>query len=138
MPPYPSHHPTTLAGAGPIDALLLALHGSMVATCEPDVEGHLLALLREVLGPNKPLVATLDLHANITARMVANADVLVLYHTAPHVDVMNTGRRGTAGSASLQAMRSSTCEISLARSWGAAMICAARCWSCGSTIVENG
>jgi microcystin degradation protein MlrC len=83
-----------LGRAGPIDALLLALHGSMVAECEPDVEGHLLERMRAAVGPKIPLVATLDLHANVTRRMVDHADVLTLYHTAPHVDVMNTGKRG--------------------------------------------
>lgn len=41
-------------------------------------------------------MATLDLHANVTARMVEHADALVLYHTAPHIDVFETGQRGTA------------------------------------------
>lgn len=83
-----------LAGAGKIDAVLLALHGSLVAECEPDVEGHLLQRVRAFVGPTMPIVATLDLHANMTQRMVDAADVLTLYHTAPHIDVMNTGKRG--------------------------------------------
>jgi len=83
-----------LAKAGRIDAVLLALHGSLVAECEPDVEGHLLQRVREHVGPTIPIVATLDLHANVTQRMVDSADVLTLYHTAPHIDVMGTGRRG--------------------------------------------
>lgn len=81
---------------GPVDAVLLALHGAMVAEGTPDVEGEMLAAVREVLGPGRPLVATLDLHANVTPRMVAAADALVLYHTAPHIDVFETGRRGAA------------------------------------------
>jgi microcystin degradation protein MlrC len=85
-----------LQGAGPVDAVLLALHGSMVAECEPDVEGHLLQRVREYVGPKIPIVATLDLHANVTQRMVEAADVLMLYHTAPHIDVMGTGKRGAA------------------------------------------
>lgn len=83
-----------LARAGKVDAVLLALHGSMVADCEPDVEGHLLQRVRKHIGPTIPLVATLDLHANITSRMVDAANVLTLYHTAPHIDVMGTGKRG--------------------------------------------
>jgi microcystin degradation protein MlrC len=83
-----------LAAAGQIDAVLLALHGSLVAECEPDVEAHLLQRVREFGGPTIPIVATLDLHANITQRMVEAADVLTLYHTAPHIDVMSTGKRG--------------------------------------------
>jgi microcystin degradation protein MlrC len=79
---------------GPFDGVLLALHGSLVAENEPDVEGHLLqCMIRGIIGPNVPLVATLDLHANLTRRMVEAADALVLYHTAPHIDVLSTGRR---------------------------------------------
>ncbi|MBI3822523.1 MAG: M81 family metallopeptidase [Planctomycetes bacterium] len=85
-----------LQRAGRVDAVLLALHGSLVAECEADVEGHLLQRVRALIGPKIPLVATLDLHANVTRRMVDNADVLTLYHTAPHIDVMGTGRRGAA------------------------------------------
>ncbi|HKB40255.1 MAG TPA: MlrC C-terminal domain-containing protein, partial [Gemmataceae bacterium] len=48
------------------------------------------------IGPDVPLVVTLDLHANITQKMVELADALVLYHTAPHIDVFETGQRGAA------------------------------------------
>lgn len=85
-----------LRGALPVDGLLLALHGSMVAEGAPDVEGEVLDAMREVLGPVVPVVATLDLHANITRRMVTAADALILYHTAPHVDIVETGERGAA------------------------------------------
>ena len=76
--------------------MLLALHGALVAEQTPDVEGEVLHAFREILGPSVPLVATLDLHANITERMVRSADALVLYHTAPHIDVFETGQRGAA------------------------------------------
>jgi microcystin degradation protein MlrC len=82
--------------AAPVDAVLLALHGSLVAANEPDVEGHLLDEVRKAVVPRIPVVATLDLHANITPRMVHGADALVLYHTTPHVDVLPTGRRAAA------------------------------------------
>ena len=85
-----------LQRAGRIDAVLLALHGSLVAGCETDVEGNLLQRVRAFVGPRIPIVATLDLHANVTQRMVDAADVLTLYHTAPHIDVMGTGKRGAA------------------------------------------
>jgi microcystin degradation protein MlrC len=80
----------------PVDALLLALHGSLAAEGMPDVEGEILESCRSLIGPNVPLVATLDLHANVTERMVRNAHALVLYHTAPHIDVFETGQRGAA------------------------------------------
>lgn len=85
-----------LRAALPVDAVLLALHGSLAAVGAPDVEGEVLRGVRELIEPNVPLVATLDLHANVTARMVRHADTLVLYHTAPHIDVFETGQRGAA------------------------------------------
>jgi microcystin degradation protein MlrC len=80
--------------AMPVDGVLLALHGALVADGHPDVEGEVLEALRQVIGPRVPLVATLDLHANITEKMARNANALVLFHTAPHIDVFETGERG--------------------------------------------
>ncbi|MBC8355215.1 MAG: M81 family metallopeptidase [Planctomycetes bacterium] len=80
--------------AGPVDAFLLALHGAMVAQGHPDVEGAILQELRERVGPDVPIVATLDLHTNVTREMAAAADVLVMYHSMPHVDIFETGQRG--------------------------------------------
>jgi microcystin degradation protein MlrC len=82
--------------AMPLDGLLLALHGALVADGAPDVEGEILDAVRAVIGPDVPLVATLDLHANVTERMARAADALVLFHTAPHIDVFETGQRGAA------------------------------------------
>jgi len=80
----------------PLDAVLLALHGSMVADGVPDVEGEMLEAVRHMVGRTVPMVATLDLHANVTQRMIEAADALVFYHTTPHVDVFETGQRGAA------------------------------------------
>jgi microcystin degradation protein MlrC len=85
-----------LRQALPVDAVYLALHGAMVAETMPDVEGDLLERVRGLVGPAIPLVASLDLHTNITRRMVEMADVLVLYHTAPHIDVFETGQRAAS------------------------------------------
>src|SRR5947209_1006694 len=54
----------------PVDGVYLALHGALVAENLPDVEGALLEMMRGVIGPRVPLVASLDLHANITRQMV--------------------------------------------------------------------
>jgi len=80
--------------ARPLDGVLLALHGAMVAEGQPDVEGDILAMVREQIGPDVPLVATLDLHTNLTPAMFQQADCLVLYHCMPHVDIQSTGARG--------------------------------------------
>jgi microcystin degradation protein MlrC len=80
--------------ASPLDGLLFALHGALAAEGHPDVEGEILEAVRQRLGKHTPLVATFDLHANLTPRMVAHADALVGFHTAPHIDVLETGIRG--------------------------------------------
>lgn len=68
-------------------AILLNLHGAMVAEHVPDGEGELLARLRAAVGPATVIAATLDLHANVSDRMAQAADILVSYRTYPHVDM---------------------------------------------------
>ena len=76
-----------------IDGAYLMLHGACVAHDEDDPEGALLDALRERLGPEKPIVVSLDCHANLTARMVAAADAFTAYRTCPHVDTRRTGEQ---------------------------------------------
>jgi microcystin degradation protein MlrC len=71
---------------GPIDGVLLHLHGAMVSQTHEDAEGEFLAQLRRRLGPQVPIVVTLDLHANVTQRMAENANALIAYRTYPHID----------------------------------------------------
>ncbi|MGH8707105.1 MAG: M81 family metallopeptidase [Burkholderiales bacterium] len=75
-----------LAAAGGLDAVYISNHGGMVSTDGPDPDGELYAMVRETVGPRVAVVATVDLHANISERMVANVDALVSYRTNPHVD----------------------------------------------------
>lgn len=72
--------------AGKLDAVCLSLHGAMVSETEDDAEGALLEALRSVIGPDVPMVATLDLHANATQRMAKNANALISFRTYPHID----------------------------------------------------
>ena len=72
--------------AGKLDGICLSLHGAMVTATEDDAEGALLEALRGIVGPDVPIVATLDLHANATVKMAGNANALVSYRTYPHID----------------------------------------------------
>ncbi len=72
--------------AGRLDGICLSLHGAMVSETEDDAEGALLELLRGIVGPDVPIAATLDLHANATVRMARHANVLLSYRTYPHID----------------------------------------------------
>jgi len=82
----------SIASQVDIDAAYIVLHGAMAGKTEPDPEGLLLTRIREILG-SIPVVGSLDLHAILTDRMVENADILVPYHTYPHVDHYQTGQR---------------------------------------------
>ncbi len=77
---------------GPYDGVALALHGAMVVEGEDDAEGALLQVVRDRLGPDVPVALTLDLHANVTDRMAALADIVIAYRTYPHVDMVEVGR----------------------------------------------
>jgi microcystin degradation protein MlrC len=78
---------------GPFDGVFLALHGALVADGCDDAEGTLLTEIRQVIGGKAPLVCTLDLHANLTVAMTRAASAIVPYHTNPHVDLAECGKR---------------------------------------------
>jgi len=82
-----------LKQALPLDGVYLDLHGAMVVDTFDDGEGELLRRVREAVGPRTPVVASLDLHANVTRAMVSLVDGLVAYRTYPHVDMAETGAR---------------------------------------------
>ena len=77
--------------AMPVDGALLDLHGAMVLEDAPDGEGDLLAGVRSILGPDRPVFVTLDHHANISDAMIALADVIIPCDTYPHVDLGDRG-----------------------------------------------
>jgi microcystin degradation protein MlrC len=72
---------------GPFDGVLLHLHGAMVTDSHEDAEGEVLARLRCRLGSEVPIIATLDLHANVTQQMAQNANALIAFRTYPHIDM---------------------------------------------------
>jgi microcystin degradation protein MlrC len=80
-----------IKSAGSLDGLYLDLHGAMVTEHLEDGEGALLERIRGVVGPDLPIVVSLDLHANITQRMVQHASTLVVCRTYPHVDLAESG-----------------------------------------------
>jgi microcystin degradation protein MlrC len=77
--------------AGPLDGLLLALHGATVAMNHPDADGRIAGSLRQLVGPDLPIVMTLDLHANVSDRMIESTNATVFYRTTPHVDQRQRG-----------------------------------------------
>ena len=78
----------------PVDGVLLPLHGAAAAVGVGDLEGDLIQAVRNRVGDTVPIIATLDLHAYITATMVQYADALLAWESYPHRDAFTTGQRG--------------------------------------------
>lgn len=81
------------ARKGQLDGILLGLHGAQVTEFCEDGEGEILARIRAIVGPDLPIAATLDLHANATAAMARDAQIWVTYKTYPHIDMRASGHR---------------------------------------------
>ncbi|MGD9617102.1 MAG: M81 family metallopeptidase [Alphaproteobacteria bacterium] len=80
-----------LSAALPVDGVYICAHGAAVTTVEDDPEGVLFELVRRVVGPEVPVVATFDLHANVSGRMVNTIDAFIGYRTNPHLDMRERG-----------------------------------------------
>lgn len=80
-----------LASAGPLDGVYICNHGAMITTEEHDADGVFFAAVRNAVGPDVPIVATLDPHGNVSELMVDSVDVLVAYRTDPHIDQVERG-----------------------------------------------
>src|SRR5260221_2912630 len=80
-----------LIAAGTLDGVYVCSHGAGLTTEEDDPDGVLLAMVRETVGPAVPVVATFDLHANISERMVGALDAFIGYRTNPHLDMRERG-----------------------------------------------
>jgi len=77
-----------LQAALPVNAVLLVLHGAMVAENCPDCEGDLIERVRALVGPGVPIGVELDLHCHFTERMRRNADIVIAYKEYPHTDLV--------------------------------------------------
>ncbi|MEZ4522613.1 MAG: M81 family metallopeptidase [Thermomicrobiales bacterium] len=80
-----------LRRAGELDGVLLHLHGAMLSENAPDAEGDICRGVREVIGPDVPLVVELDLHGNITQEFCDVVDAVIVYDTNPHIDAYERG-----------------------------------------------
>jgi microcystin degradation protein MlrC len=104
-----------------VDGVYLDLHGAAITESLEDAEGDLLARVRRVVGPEVPVVASLDFHANVSPLMLKESDGLIAFRTYPHVDMAETGARAArfllslvaAGGKLAKAMRQPPCLISI-------------------------
>jgi len=82
-----------LRAAGPVDGLILALHGALVAEDAPDGDGEIIARMRAILPEGVPIGVSLDLHAHITPLMLQPETFHIGYREYPHIDMYETGAR---------------------------------------------
>ncbi|MEU6207248.1 M81 family metallopeptidase [Micromonospora musae] len=82
-----------LAAAGPLDGMLLDIHGAMSVVGLDDAEGELVTAVRSAIGPEPFVSAAMDLHGNVSKVLFDACDLLTCYRTAPHVDVWETRER---------------------------------------------
>tara|TARA_R110002111_G_scaffold262860_1_gene341934 strand:+ start:45481 stop:46953 length:1473 start_codon:yes stop_codon:yes gene_type:complete len=80
-----------LQQSGPLDGLLVAPHGAGVSENERDLDGYWLQLVRQQVGPDMPIVCTLDAHANVSQTMIDACDATIVYRTNPHIDQKDRG-----------------------------------------------
>ncbi|MCP5024921.1 MAG: M81 family metallopeptidase [Actinomycetia bacterium] len=80
-----------IEAALPVDAVVLDLHGAGVVEGIDDLEGHLASRVRDLVGPDLPVVSTLDLHGNVTQEMGDAIDLMLGVHEYPHVDMFERG-----------------------------------------------
>jgi microcystin degradation protein MlrC len=85
-----------LKAAMPVDGVYFCAHGAAITTAEDDPEGVLFERIREIVGPDAPVVATFDLHANVSDRMVDKIDAFIGYRTNPHLDMRERGQEAAA------------------------------------------
>ncbi len=78
-----------------VDGAYINFHGAMAGEEEFDPEGRVLERVRKILG-DKPIVTSFDLHAIISDRLIEDSDILVAFHTYPHTDMYETGKRAAS------------------------------------------
>ena len=80
-----------LRAALPVDAVVLGLHGAMIAENCPDCEGELIEMIRAMVGPGVKIGANFDPHSHLSAKRVSNADIITVFKEFPHTDFVTAG-----------------------------------------------
>ena len=95
------------------DAVMLDLHGAMVAEGFDDGEAELLRRIR-VVAPDVPIAVALDFHGNLSPALIERATIVTGYRTYPHVDMGETGARAAR---TLMAMLDGRVEPAIVHGW---------------------
>jgi len=80
-----------LKNAGKLDGLILCPHGANVAVNHHDFDGYWLSRVRAAVGPDMPIICTIDPHCNLSPLMVDSVNATIAYRTNPHLDQRQRG-----------------------------------------------
>ena len=85
-----------LRDAGPLDGVFIDFHGAMSVEGRTDIEADFVDGIRAITGPDALLSGSMDLHGNVSRRLISAVDLLTCYRKAPHTDVWETRERAAA------------------------------------------
>jgi microcystin degradation protein MlrC len=85
-----------LRAAGPLDGVFIDFHGAMTVEGRTDIEADFVAAIRAITGPDVLLSGAMDLHGNVSRRLISAVDLLTCHRKAPHTDVWQTRERAAA------------------------------------------
>ncbi len=82
-----------LRAAEPLDGVLIDFHGAMSVLGRTDIEAEFVAGIRDIVGPEVLLSASMDLHGNVSRSLAETLDLITCYRKAPHTDAWDTRER---------------------------------------------
>jgi microcystin degradation protein MlrC len=83
----------TIKQHAPVDGVFLSLHGATQTTVSDDACGLIIEKIRNEIGDGATISVAVDLHANVTRKMIKHSDFICGYQTYPHIDFYETGQR---------------------------------------------
>lgn len=78
---------------GPFDGFYFDIHGAMAIEGRRDAEAGLAGRIRQLIGPDCLMSASMDLHGQVSRELVDTVELITAYRTAPHIDYTETRER---------------------------------------------
>ena len=82
-----------LEGLAPLDGIFFDIHGAMSVEGMDDAEGDLIKAIRDAVGEEPIVSASMDLHGNVSMDLFEGCDLLTCYRMAPHEDALESRER---------------------------------------------
>jgi microcystin degradation protein MlrC len=80
----------------PLAGVFFDIHGAMSVVGVTDAEGDLATAVRDVVGPDALISASMDPHGNMSRRLITALDLATSHRMSPHEDAPMTKQRAVA------------------------------------------